>query len=187
MLNKTDKSIVSLFILTAIVALVLAFVTVAQAQVATIDRKPFQHCLEIQNHDAKPVNAIWRGNISWLESTVSSDMITSILELSGEVVEWDSENGAEYPDVSRIKNGTETLGITLEDGTIIRYIFNGWHGGRYYGWLTNSTQRYSATYNAEKHPHARCGFWSVSDDDINSLRALFYQITIREIFDASVR
>lgn len=172
-------------ILTAIV--ILQLVSVSQAQVEDVNRSMFRECLDTHNYIAEPVNVLWRGSVSWIESTISSEMIQSTMDLAGVPVSWDSENGAELPDVSRIRNGTETIGVTLEDGTVIRFIFNGWHSGYYYGWLTDSTQRHGASYNADKQPHARCGFWKVRDDDVKILRTLFYQITIRDVFEATMR
>ena len=159
----------------------------AQVTFAQNNKRPDMIAECVKQYNATAVNVIWQGNVPWLESTRSQEMIDAVLGLIGEPVAWDSSNGAAYPDVKRSQYGTETIGISLSDGTIIRFIFDGIYENRYYGWLTDSTQRFGADYNSTPQPHVRCGFWSIPIDDIENLRRLFYDITTNDQYNADER
>lgn len=171
-----NKSVIIKFIL-MICAIVFGIVPTTLAQ---SNMRPDMVAQCVQQYDATAVNVVWKGSVPWVESTRSQEMIDAVLGLTGELLAWDSSNGAEYPDVDRSTYGTETIGITLSDGTIIRFIFGHTYEDRYYGWLTDSTQRFGAEYNNTPQPHVRCGFWNVAIEDIEQLRTLFYEITTNE-------
>jgi len=136
----------------------------------------FRRCS--RNVNADPVNVIWNKQ-SYIESSRSNTLIQVLLNFSGEAVKWDSTIGAHYPDDADFGISSKTLGITLSDGTIISYIINSQTSDRYYGWLTYSTYRTSASYNSTPHPHVKCGFWSISKDDYNTFYELFNEEIIQ--------
>lgn len=168
-----------------ILSLILVLLLSAGVSMASDERNDlFQSCVEKSN--AYPINVVWLGNLDWVQSTVHPAMISSLLALRGESVDWNSETGVAYPDLQKAY-GVNTIGMTLSDGSIVRFIIDGEANGRFYGWLTDSTQFYGADYNPQPQPHVRCGFWSVSVDDVFNLYDVFISLTRHDRFNYDAR
>ena len=173
--------LLALAIATLIVAFWIGQGTQAQSNMSTL----FQSCVE--KHHSTPVNVVWYSNtLPWIQSTVHPDAIDAVLALIGEPLEWDSETGVAYP-ADLEPYGIKTIGITLADGTLVRFIADGIYGGRYYGWLTDSTQFYTASYNDTYQPHVRCGFWSMSVKDVEDMSTMLWALSRFDEFNYEAR
>ena len=135
--------------------------------------------------DAVPINVVIFDELPWIESTVYASTIQVVMGIIGEPLAWDSSSGVTYPD--NMERASFTIGITLSDGSIVRFIADGWHGGYYYGWLTDSTQMYGAIYNPQPNPHVRCGYWRVATSAINVIREQFRVATRFNTFNYDAR
>jgi hypothetical protein len=164
---KMDKG--CLYII-AIIILVLLLFLIGSIVLSQDTSEPFWRC--INKVGLEPINIIWDSG-NYIESMRDPDMISSILNLNGEAIEWDSSVGAHMPDNIQSMRNANTIALTLSDGTLVSFIINQFQGDRYYGWMTYSTYRTTANYNPDPNPHVLCGFWSILDDDYYMLRELF--------------
>ena len=162
--------VAKILIVILITIFLIAWVVAPMMKVDAQNKKPFQQC--ITKAGGQPINIIWDSG-NYLESMIHPPMIAAVLDLTGDPIIWDADNGAHLPDDIQLLHNTKTISLTLNDGTLVSFIINQWYGDQYYGWMTYSTYRTAASYNPQPNPHVLCEFWSISIADYEQLRTNF--------------
>lgn len=133
---------------------------------------PFVECvsrLQDYDHQEIPVPvpvSVLANKYQFVESTRDPSVISLLLAIKGYRLDWDTTNGAHYPDTLTFYKPLKNIGIILSDGTIIQFVFYGSDDKYFYGWSTYSTYRNSASYNNNATLHSLCGFWALDRSQV---------------------